>query len=466
MLSSVVEKTWREERLMSLHDILQESHNQPLLIKISDILKNGLANPRDLSAEQDKFQSNISLFVEGLTGKKGLEFQEALLTLRDMSVNKNEQAKVLYEAIQKQQTQIHLQQQIISCLEYRHVLEELPNRKSKMETPPRPTHGHAEAWKKTWRLAIECKLDKMIKIHISPLPAESTLVTSPDSKRSLEKHVVSGEPEQASTTQTTPTPKSASSNSSAPTNEATLSINTSPTALSAARSSLRQFLQYDFNNWAKGSTQLKKARNTRKIPGREKRKQASSEPTNPKLGTFPEIADFVFESLYGPVEPGAGISSTEATENTEEPDTTDTINPRDPIDAQATQDAIITSTREAGSINSTNASSNAQTRDDTHTVSKSKHAKTSQYKSTGNFQTVNGFKPDYEVWPSFQRGDSMYHDLSRNIHQYGKSYEVHEINFSNSDMSIFAWLKPDPKDFDPDTKEVDWIAVWEKRGLT
>ena len=441
---------------MSLQAIFKESHNQSLLIEWSDILKNGLANPQDLSAEQDKFRSNICLFVEGMTGKKGLKYQEAILTLRDMSVNKNEQAKVLYEAIQRQQTQIHLQQQRISCLEYRHVLEELLNRKSKMETPPRPTHGHAEAWKKTWRLAVECELDKMIKIQISLLPAESNLVTSPDSKRSLENHVVSSEPKQASTTQTTPTPKSTSSNSSAPTNEATLSTNTSPTVLSAARSSLRQFLQYDFDNWAKGSTQLKKARNTRKIPEREKRRQASSGPTDSKLGTFPNIDDFGFERLYDPVEPGAGISSTE------HPDATDTIKDRDPIDAQETHDAIITGTTETGSINNMNAS---QIRDDTHTVSKSKHAKTSQYKSTGNFFLVKHFEPDYETWPSFQRGDSMYHDLSRNIHQYGKSYEIHEMNFSNSDMCIFDWLKSDPEDFDSETKEVAWSKVWKKRGL-
>ena len=79
----------------------------------------GLANPQDLSAEQDKFRSNVCLFVEGMTGKKGLKYQEAILILRDMSVNKNEQAKIVYEAIQKQQTQIHLQQQFISCLECR-----------------------------------------------------------------------------------------------------------------------------------------------------------------------------------------------------------------------------------------------------------------------------------------------------------------------------------------------------------
>ena len=88
--------------------VFKESHNQSLLIEWSDILKNGLANPQDLSAEQDKFRSNICLFVEGMTGKKGLKYQEAILTLQDMSGNKNEQAKVLYEAIQRQQTQIHL----------------------------------------------------------------------------------------------------------------------------------------------------------------------------------------------------------------------------------------------------------------------------------------------------------------------------------------------------------------------
>lgn len=86
--------------------------------------------------------------------------------------------------------------------------------------------------------------------------------------------------------------------------------------------------------------------------------------------------------------------------------------------------------------------------------------------TTGNFKLVDLFQPDYKTWASFHRGDNMYHDLSRNIHGYGKSFDAHGVNFSSSDMLIFNWLRPDPEDFDPQTNEVMWKKVWEKRGLS
>ena len=300
-----------------------------------------------------------------MTGKKGLKYQEAILTLRDMSVNRNEQAKVLYEAIQTQQTQIHLQQQIISCLEYRHVLEELPNTESTMSTPPMLKHGHAVAWKTTWRLAVECELNEMIKIHIKPLPTESTAATSIESKRSK----------------------------------------------------LRNFLQYDFEHWVKDSTQLKEAIKIGEIKAKEKKDgQTDSKPLTPP--------DVDTRSLKIPFNSGGSdvdISPTGFTENTVEPDITDTSNPISPIDAQQPQDTGAPRTTDPESTSNTHVSSDIHTGEDqdtgtkgttdtetmskthapsdTHTgkdkhiVSRSTRTKPSQYKSTGNFFFVNISNP-------------------------------------------------------------------------
>ena len=103
-----------------------------------------------------------------------------------------------------------------------------------MDTPPQLSHGHAVAWKWTWRLAVERELDEMIKVRIIPLLTESMAATSLDSKR-LE---------------------------------------------------LRQFLRYDLGDWGKGSTQLKEAKEIERIPERKGRKKGSSRPTGSKPVTF------------------------------------------------------------------------------------------------------------------------------------------------------------------------------------
>ena len=187
-----VETSWKEERLMFLNDIFNRFDNKALLIEISDILRKGLEDPHELSAELEKFQSNICVFVEGMTGEKALNYPKAIQSLRNMSVNKNEQAKVLYEAIERQQMEIIKQQQIIACLEFRHALEELPNMTSTMQLPPRPAHGHAGAWKRTWRLAVECELDEMIRIYIDLSTENSATGIQANISQSAGPSVMSG----------------------------------------------------------------------------------------------------------------------------------------------------------------------------------------------------------------------------------------------------------------------------------
>ena len=76
-----------------------------------------------------------------------------------MSVVKNEQFKSLYGEIEKRQTEITLQ-----CLEYRQVLENLPNRKCEAIT--KKGTDATSLWKATWKLATEIELENMIKDHI------------------------------------------------------------------------------------------------------------------------------------------------------------------------------------------------------------------------------------------------------------------------------------------------------------
>lgn len=150
---------WREERRRSLENLFARREDKVLLKEISSLLKEWSKDPRLLSAEQDKFQSNICLFVEARTGRKGLQYREAIQMLREMSFSRNEQSKILYEAIEKQRTEIALQQQMITCLEYRFALEHLPQMDtSEMKTMSKPSA--TSAWQRMWTLAVEGELEK------------------------------------------------------------------------------------------------------------------------------------------------------------------------------------------------------------------------------------------------------------------------------------------------------------------
>ena len=477
MFSFKVEKSQKEARLDSLRGIFERIKNQELLVELSDRLKGWSSFSQALSVEHHKLQSNVSFFVEGLTGEKELTYQKAIRILRDISVNKTEQSKVLYEAIEKQQTQIALQQQIITCLEYRHAIEELPNMTSSLQNPPRPTDGHSGAWKKTWRLAVECELDVMIRIYINPPPTEPATVASP------------GTNEDASSEHTAPANKDASSG------------NTNRVVPPAARLFLRQLLQYDFDKWAKNSAPLKEAKRTVKVPESHKKKkvkgkeqnlsQASAvdvveegdmdwlqgqdtedaktitDTTNPtgfgELGDVNTVADEDEDEGSNVTEPAEPVYHAHIKGNAETQGVT--VEAEVIEEAESAEPAV-----NAETTKTTEPAKYAEPRQpaEATTVTGSKRNKESQrkpYQTTGNYFLVTHFNPDYETWPSFQRGDALYHDLSRNIHGYNKSYETHEINFSNSDLLLFSWLRPDPEDFDNETKEVMWNKVWEKRGL-
>ena len=64
-------------------------------------------------------------------------------------------------------------------------------------------------------------------------------------------------------------------------------------------------------------------------------------------------------------------------------------------------------------------------------------------RTTGQYARVQTYNPEYDKWPSFQHGDNLYSELSTNIHSYNKSYNVEEINFTQSHRIILEWLSPD-----------------------
>lgn len=276
------------------------------------MLRKGMEDPHELSVELEKFQSNICVFVEDMTGEKALNYPKAIQTLRNMSVNKNEQAKVLYEAIERQQMKIALQQQIIACLEFRHALEELPNMTSTMQLPPRPAHGHAGAWKRTWRLAVECELDEMIRIYIKPSTKNSLTGIGANLSQSADPNKTSGAlpaPESASPgkillegeqpSPKRPSPELQEASASLPVFGAEEAFTELPASARGeasaespipadaaprnARLSLRELLKFDFDNWAKGSALLKEARRTKTV-------STSENPKGPK-GEVQEVAN-------------------------------------------------------------------------------------------------------------------------------------------------------------------------------
>ncbi|MCJ1457880.1 hypothetical protein MMC28_008249 [Mycoblastus sanguinarius] len=361
-------KSWREEHRRSLQDLFDRVDDQAFFKPISNLVNQWSKDSRLLSVEQNKFQFNICLFVEAKTGRKGLEYREAIQILREMSFVKNEQSKILYKAIEDQRTEIALQQQIITCLEYRHVLESLPQKDFPIMTALAGTNSGTGAWQKTWRLAVEYELDKMLVDYIKPpppaiAPAKST-ITAPPAAGTLGTGATSS-------------------------TSATLSAN-STTSLTPSKSppSLRALLQSDFDGWAKGSKQLNNDKNAKIVP--------TAMPAVP--GAAPNMAG-------GP----AGAASTPSAPRTKRP------KGAPPLPGTWT---------------------------------------------TGNFILVESYKPDYETWPSFQTGYNLYGELSANIHTYGKSYDIHEINFTKSHRIILQWLNPKVGPIsDPKAEKVNWEEV-------
>lgn len=253
------------------------------MLEISGYLRKWSEVSRKLpSVEQEKFQSGVCQFVEYMTGRKDLEYQGAVDVLRDLAGKRSNQWSILHNEMKEKDSEITRQKQIITCLEYRHVLENLPNKSCSHFVAK--GDSATSRWKETWKLAVELKLDNMISDHI-----------------------ISRNPSQPGTTPPAPP------------------------------SRLRPLLQRDFDFWA--SKRLAKA------------------------------------SI-----PAPGVSTTSS-----------------PL-------------------------------------------------------LVQHYQPPYVEWSIYQRGATLYNELSSTIHGYGEFYETDESSWAKSDRLIFGWLRPN---VNPGF-EVDW----------
>lgn len=107
----------------------------------------------------------MCLFVEFMTGRKDLGYQGAIDFLRDLAVKRSNQWSILYKKIEENDSEITRQKQIITCLEYRHVLENLPNKNCSHVVAK--GYSATSVWKETWKLAVELELEDMIRGYIN-----------------------------------------------------------------------------------------------------------------------------------------------------------------------------------------------------------------------------------------------------------------------------------------------------------
>ncbi|KAI9894273.1 MAG: hypothetical protein M1814_004127 [Vezdaea aestivalis] len=362
-LTKRIETSWQEEHRRRLRHLFNEinqrenNEKRAILRDLSTQLIDLSNDSKPLSAEHDKFQSNICLFVEARTSQEGLRYSEAIQKLREMSFIKNEQSKVLYEAFSKQQAEIALQQRIITCLEYRHILERLPNKKHLLSL--RSGKSATATWQTTWNLAIQTELESMIKAYL--------LRSDSDSEETYE-----------------------------------LSSSVPPDDQEIRLSPLRLLIQRDFDDWVAQ-------------PGSWELEDVNSEQSK-------SISD---ESI--------GSSGKEPKNHVEKTDDLNKGREESKASVEKTDDP------KKGPEGSSD----------------------SEKPQEHSFPLVQKYQPPYKNWGVYQRGLTLYADLSSNIHNYGRSYKVDRHSWSRSDGLTFDWLKPKINKHG----EVDWQEEWIRKGL-
>ncbi|KAK3172073.1 hypothetical protein OEA41_004158 [Lepraria neglecta] len=171
-----IESPWREERLKALEKLFKRMIDQRRLFEISLLLRKWSETPWLLSGEHLKFRFNVCLFVKTITGQEALDFQNAIKILRDIGAARSQHWKILYDTIEKKQSEIDQQQQIITCLGFRHVLEMLPDKTEIVNHFINPTPwGATGNWKMTWQFAVERELVLLLHEHIQVMAASGTV---------------------------------------------------------------------------------------------------------------------------------------------------------------------------------------------------------------------------------------------------------------------------------------------------
>ena len=121
-----------------------------------------------LSVVHQQFQLRVCAFVEMITRKRDRSYADALDSLSVVAAKRSKQWETLYKAIEKYRSQIAEQEKIIICLEYRHVLETLPNTTSLgNHFTPNELGNNTKNWECTWTLAVTDELEHMIEEFIN-----------------------------------------------------------------------------------------------------------------------------------------------------------------------------------------------------------------------------------------------------------------------------------------------------------
>ena len=85
--------------------------------------------------------------------------------------------------------------------------------------------------------------------------------------------------------------------------------------------------------------------------------------------------------------------------------------------------------------------------------------------TTGRYLRVETYSPEYTTWPSYSYGNSLYSELSTNIHKYNRSYNIDKTNFTESQRIILQWLSPRADNIDRNNGDVSWGSEWTRRGF-
>ena len=121
-----------------------------------------------------------------ITRKRDRSYADALDSLSGIAAQRSKQWETLYKAIEKYRSQIAEQEKIIICLEYRHVLENLPNMTSLGKRfSANDLSNNTKTWECTWTLAVTDELEHMIDEFINAANNITTVARRPRPFREL-----------------------------------------------------------------------------------------------------------------------------------------------------------------------------------------------------------------------------------------------------------------------------------------
>ena len=184
----VATNTWELQRLRGLDQTLSRLQlTNPLVMQISDRLEQFAQTELPLSAVYHEFQLNLRKFCEMVTGDKepNANLVDTFKKLRDCASHRQQPGAPLYDTMRDLRVDIARKQQIITCLGFRHVLEELPDRGETARHFVNPTlWGASGHWRMTWQFVIERELvlllyEQVYRMATSASPTRAEIFVPP-----------------------------------------------------------------------------------------------------------------------------------------------------------------------------------------------------------------------------------------------------------------------------------------------